>query len=66
MYVYSLLLPTSGQVSRAVVIKVLHDPEHRTALLSLLIASTQVASAFIAVKAAVQFASESHIVSIPA
>ena len=48
-----MMLPTVGQVSRAVVIKVLHDPEHSTALISLLIAFAQFVFAFIAVKAAV-------------
>ena len=56
------MLPTVGHVSRAVVIKVLHDPEHWTASISLLIAFAQFVFAFIAVKAAVQFSLDSHIV----
>ena len=62
---YNIIL-TSGQVFRALVIKVWHDPEHNIAVLSLSIAFTQLKSAFSAVKAAVHSGPESHIVSIAA
>ena len=47
-------------------IKAAHDPEHVTVELWLYIASKQSVSAFIAVKAAVHSAPESHVVSIDA